>query len=52
MSGLGYTQSWTMGNGGGAGELYIGKADRTILGCGNKIGAYSPTQELVPEALS
>ena len=49
MSGLGYSQSWTIGSGGGAGELYLGKADRQLLGAGNAIGSYSPTQELVPE---
>ena len=49
MSGLGYSQSWTIGAGGGAGELYLGKADRQLLGCGNAIGSYSPTQELVPQ---
>ena len=49
MSGLGYSQSWTIGSGGGSGELYIGKSDRQLLGAGNAIGSYSPTQELVPE---
>ena len=49
MSGLGYSQSWTIGAGGGAGELYLGKSDRQLLGAGNAIGSYSPTQELVPE---
>jgi len=48
MSGLGYSQSWTV-SGGVTGELYIGKADRTLLGCSNKIGSYSPVQELAPE---
>lgn len=46
MSALGYSQSWTFGSNGGTGELYIGKADRQILGLGNKIGSYSPVQEL------
>lgn len=50
MSGLGYSQSWTMGSGGAAGELYLSKTDKAILsGGGNVIGSYSPTQELVPE---
>lgn len=49
MSGLGYSQSWTMGNGGSTGELYISKADRRLLGLGDSIGSYSPTQALVPE---
>lgn len=50
MSGLGYSQSWTIGSGGSTGELYISKADRLLLGVGNAIGSYSPVQELVPEA--
>ncbi len=49
MSGLGYSQSWTMASGGGTGELYIGKAEKQLLGVGNRIGSYSPTQELVPQ---
>jgi len=52
MSGLGYSQSWTIGGGGSTGELYISKADRLLLGVGNTIGSYSPVQELVPEATS
>lgn len=51
MSGLGYSQSWTMASGGGTGELYIGKAEKQLLGVGNHIGSYSPTQELVPQPL-
>lgn len=47
MSGLGYSQSWTV-SGGSAGELYIGKADRQLLGLGKSIGSYSPVQELAP----
>ena len=47
MSGLGYSQSFTIGSGGAVGELYLGKADKQILGYGNKIGTYSPVQELV-----
>lgn len=52
MSALGYSQSWTLGNGGAVGELYIGKTEKKLLGCGNMIGFYSPTQELVPEVTS
>lgn len=52
MSGLGYSQSWTIGSGGSVGEMYLGKADRQLLGMGNAIGSYSPVQELAPEALS
>lgn len=48
MSGLGYSQSWTIGSGGSTGELYLSKTDRQLLGRGNQIGSYSPTQELVP----
>lgn len=41
MSALGYSQSWTLSNG-AAGELYIGKTERQILGLGNKIGTSNP----------
>lgn len=44
MSGLGYAQSWTMGSGGGAGELYLSKLEKQLLGYGNQIGSYSPVQ--------
>ena len=47
MSALGYTQSWTFGSG-ATGELYIGKLEKKLLGAGEKVGSYSPTQELVP----
>ena len=47
MSGLGYSQSFTMGSGGAVGELYLGKTEKQILGIGNKIGSYSPVQELI-----
>lgn len=50
QSGLGYSQSFTMGSGGAVGELYLGKADKKLLGCGDRIGSYSPVQELVVEA--
>lgn len=49
MSGLGYSQSWTMGSGGSTGELYLSRIDKRLLGKDNTIGSYSPTQELVPE---
>lgn len=48
MSALGYSQSWTIGSGGAAGELYLGKLERKMLGCGDHIGSYSPVQELAP----
>lgn len=38
-----YTQSWTMGTG-SSGELYLGKADKALLGLGNRIGARSPLE--------
>lgn len=47
MSALGYSQSWTMGSGASAGELYLSKLEKQMLGYGNKIGSYSPVQELV-----
>lgn len=48
MAGLGYSQSWTVGSG-SSGELYLSKLDKQTLGYGNKIGSYSPVQELAPE---
>lgn len=51
QSALGYSQSWTIGSGGGAGELYLSKTDRQLLGAGNSIGSYSPVQDLVPEVV-
>ena len=49
MSALGYSQSWTVGSGGTVGELYLSRQDRRLLGLGDRIGSYSPVQELVPE---
>lgn len=48
MSGLGYSQSWTMSGGGSTGEMYLAKIDKKLLGVSNKIGSYSPVEELVP----
>lgn len=48
MSGLGYSQSWTMGTG-SSGELYLSKLEKKMLGCGDAIGSWSPVQEMVPE---
>lgn len=45
VSALGYSQSWTISNG-SAGELYLGKQDKQILGCGNRIGSASPLEGL------
>ena len=47
MAALGYSQSWTIGSGGSVSELYLSKADKKLLGCGNSIGSYSPIEELV-----
>ena len=55
MTALGYTQSWTMGSGGDAGEMYLGRLEKKLLGAGNSIGSYSPVQELAlqpPEGTS
>lgn len=46
MSGLGYSQSWTISSGGSTGELYIGKVDKKLLGVGNKIGSRSPLEDI------
>ena len=48
MSALGYSQSWTLGSG-SAGELYIGKLEKKILGAGESIGSHSPVEDLVSE---
>lgn len=48
MSGLGYSQSWTISSGGSVGVLYFDKTEKKMLGLSNQIGSYSPTQELVP----
>ena len=49
QSALGYSQTVTYASSGAAGELYISKLEKQILRSGNKIGSYSPAQELVPE---
>lgn len=47
MSGLGYSQSWTYGSSGAVGEVYLTKGERRMLMIGDRIGSYSPVQELV-----
>ncbi len=47
MSALGYSQSWTMGTSASVGELYLSKLDKQLLGYADKIGSYSPVEELV-----
>lgn len=44
-SALGYSQSWTIGNG-ATGELYLTRSEKKILGVGNRIGSYSSVEEL------
>ena len=46
VSALGYSQSWTISNG-SAGELYLGKQDKQILGCGNRISSVSPLEAMI-----
>lgn len=46
MSGLGYSESWTVSSG-AVGELYFGKEEKRLLGISNKIGASSPLETLV-----
>ena len=41
-----YSQSWTIGSG-SAGELFLSKLEKSMLGAGNKVGSYSPVQEMV-----
>lgn len=48
MSGLGYSQSWTI-SAGSVGELYLAKLDKKMLGVGDSIGSRSPVEDLVPE---
>lgn len=47
MSAGGYSQSWTLGQGGSTGELYLGRTDKKLLGVSNAVGSYSPVQEMV-----
>ncbi len=51
MSALGYSQSWTMSGGASVGELYLSKLDKQLLGYGNKVGSYSPVEELVGRSI-
>lgn len=46
ISAMGYSQSWTL-NGGSTGELYLTKLDKNLLGVGNKVGSYSPIEEMI-----
>lgn len=42
MSAMGYSQSWTMPNGGSVGSVYLSKSDKRLLGVGDAIGASNP----------
>lgn len=44
-SALGYSESWTMSVG-SVGELYLSKSEKRMLGLGDRIGSYSPVEEL------
>ena len=46
MSGLGYSQSWTISSGGSVGELYLSKSDKMLLGGSNALGSHSPLEDL------
>lgn len=46
MSAMGYSQSWTI-SGGTAGEIYLGKLEKKLLGVGDKIGSYSVLEGMV-----
>ena len=48
MSALGYSQSWTTGQGSSVGELYLAKLDKKLLGVGDQIGASNPLAILCP----
>ena len=45
MSGLGYSQSFTIGSSGSVGQLYLTKIDKQLLGLGNSIGSHSPLED-------
>lgn len=47
MAAGGYSQSWTIGSGGGSGELYISKLEKKLLGVGDRIGSRSPVEGMV-----
>lgn len=46
MGGLGYTQSWTIGGSGANGELYLNRMEKKLLGIGNRVGSYSPVEDI------
>ena len=48
MSGLGYSQSWTISNG-SVGELYLSRLEKKMLGAGNQIGSHSPVEDITSD---
>lgn len=44
-SAMGYSQSWTI-SGGSAGELYLSRLEKKLLGVGDRIGSHSPVEDL------
>lgn len=46
MSALGYSQSWTMGSNTSAGELYLSKLEKQMLGKGNQLGCKSVLENM------
>lgn len=44
VSALGYSQTFTVS--GGVGEVYISKHEKKLLGCGDRIGAHSPLEDM------
>lgn len=47
VSALGYSQTWALSSG-SAGEAYLSKIDKALLGKDNAIGSRSPVEDLVP----
>ena len=47
MSAMGYSQSFTMGNGAAVGEIYLSRSDKQILGGGSRIGSHSPVEDMI-----
>ena len=47
VSALGYSQTWTLSSG-SAGEAYLSKIDKALLGKDKAIGSRSPVEDLVP----
>ena len=46
QSALGYSNSWTISSGGAAGEMYLSRLDKKLLGTGDRIGSASPVEAL------